>query len=111
METGDFTVSVRVRDGLGLTAEGTITLAVTDPVLPVERIASRFLLKGPQMSVAQLQYLDLKGNADGTYDLGDFRAWILAHPDLPLTAEVLALVGPRTVVVPLLPNDPGEVRR
>ncbi|HSG07026.1 MAG TPA: M6 family metalloprotease domain-containing protein [Longimicrobiales bacterium] len=111
METGEFTVSVRVRDGLGLTAEGTITLAVTDPVLPVERIASRFLLKGPQMSVAQLQYLDLKGNADGTYDLGDFRAWILAHPDLPLTAEVLALVGPRTVVVPLLPNDPGEVRR
>ena len=52
--------------------------------------------------------------ADGTYDLGDFRAWILAHPDLPLTAEVLALVGPRTVVVPLLPTVPGsggEVRR
>lgn len=107
METGTFPLNVKVQDGLGLTAEGTITLAVAEPVLPVAQIASRFLLKGPDMTVPQFRYLDLRGNADGTYDLGDFRAWILAHPDLPLTAEAQALVGPRAVVIPMGPSSPG----
>jgi hypothetical protein len=38
-------------------------------------------------------FLDRQGNADGAYDLGDFRAWVLANPSLPLSAELRALAG------------------
>ena len=112
MEVGTFPLAVKVRDALGLTAQGTVTLDVKEPTLPVARLASRFLLTGPTLTSDQVRFLDLQGNRDGAYDLGDFRAWVLAHPGLPLTAELRALVDtPRVIVVPLKPTGDGEVRR
>ncbi|HKJ03004.1 MAG TPA: hypothetical protein VJ997_11135, partial [Longimicrobiales bacterium] len=106
--TGTFPLVVLVQDGIGLTAQGNLTLAVSDPDIPLARLTSSFLLTGLQLTTAQVQFLDREGNGDGTYDLGDFRAWVLAHPDLPLTAEVEALVGPRTVVVPMGSAPTGD---
>lgn len=112
METGAFTLTVEVTDGIGLKAAGSFTLQVDEAVIPVSALASRFLGTGPPLTLSQGRYVDLKGNNDGVYDLGDFRAWVLAHPGLPLTGPVRALVGPVRVVIPMAPPGSGsEVRR
>jgi len=84
---------------------------VDDAVIPAANLASVFLLTGPALTTAQSTYVDRRGNNDGTYDLGDFRAWILAHPGLRLTEPMRALLGPRTAVIPLRPSGGEEVRR
>lgn len=112
METGTFPVILQVKDGLGLSAQGTVTLEVGEPVIPVANLGSLFLLSGPTLTLSQHRYLDLEGNGDGTYDLGDFRSWVLAHPGLPLTAALRALVAvPRTVVIPMKPVPAGRGAR
>lgn len=111
METGSFPLTVEVSDGIGLKAQGTITLQVDEAVIPAASLASKFLLVGPALTLPQTTYLDRRGNGDGAYDLGDFRAWVLAHPGLVLTAPMRALVGPRTQKIPLTPVRKPEVRR
>lgn len=109
METGSFPLSLEVTDGLGLVARGDVVVQVDDAVIPTASLASKFLLTGPALTAAQSAYVDRRGNGDGTYDLGDFRAWVLAHPGLSLTEPMRALVAPRRVVVPMSPG--AEVRR
>ncbi|MDP2957222.1 MAG: M6 family metalloprotease domain-containing protein [Longimicrobiales bacterium] len=110
MATGTFPLKVEVSDAIGLKAKGSFIVQVDDPTIPAASLASTFLLTGPALTPPQATYLDRKGNADGTYDIGDFRAWVLAHPGLPLTAPMKALVG-RTVVIPMTFESGPEVRR
>jgi len=91
--TGTFPLLLSVKDAIGLTAEGTLALQVDPPVLTVAALASPFLMTGPALTAEQKSFLDRQGNHDANYDLGDFRAWVLANPGLPLSAEVRALVG------------------
>lgn len=93
VELGAFPVTVEATDDDGLTATATLTLEVGPPSIPIEQLASPFLLSGPALSGAQADFLDQQGNVDGAYDLGDFRAWVLANPSLPLSAELAALAG------------------
>jgi hypothetical protein len=74
-ETGTFTVTLRARDAIGLTAEGTLTLEVGAPDIPTARAAGHFLGSGSGVTDAEAAFLDARANADGRYDLGDFRAW------------------------------------
>lgn len=110
MATGTFPLKVEVSDAIGLKAQGNLIVQVDDPTIPAATLASTFLLSGPALTPPQATYLDQKGNADGTYDVGDFRAWVLAHPGLPLTAPMRALVG-RTVVIPMTFESEPEVLR
>jgi hypothetical protein len=91
--TGSFPLRLRVRDALGLTTQGTVTLDVQTPVIAVAQLASPFLLTGPALTSEQRLFLDRQGNRDQSYDLGDFRAWVLANPGLPMTAGLRALAG------------------
>ena len=75
LEAGQFTMTVRARDAIGLTAEGEVTLDVGPAQITLERAAAPFLLGGP-LTDAEAEVLDRNGNADGRYDLGDFRAWV-----------------------------------
>ncbi len=75
LQTGSFTATVRARDAIGLTAEGEVTIDVGPAVIAAERAAQPFLL-GPRLTDAEADYLDREGNGDGSYDLGDFRAWV-----------------------------------
>ncbi|MEX2465406.1 MAG: M6 family metalloprotease domain-containing protein [Gemmatimonadota bacterium] len=75
-ETGAFSVRVRARDAIGLTAEGVVTFEVREPDIPHARAAAHFLLSGRSLTDAEAVFLDRHGNADGRYDLGDFRAWV-----------------------------------
>lgn len=93
VQLGAFPVTVDATDDDGLTSIATLTLDVGPPSIPIEQLASPFLLSGPALSGAQATFLDQHGNGDGAYDLGDFRAWVLADPSLPLSASLAVLAG------------------
>jgi M6 family metalloprotease-like protein len=89
LELGLFPLAVEATDAFGLTATATLTLDVDAPSIAIGQLGSSFLLGGPALDSIQQLFLDRQGNDNGTYDLGDFRAWVLADPDLPLSAVVL----------------------
>ena len=76
LETGTFELTVRARDAIGLTSEGLLTLHVRMPSIEASRAAAYFLQSGTSLSEAEAVFLDRRGNANGTYDLGDLRAWV-----------------------------------
>ncbi len=93
LEAGRFPVRLRATDARGLQDEGEVVLDVKEPELELERLAAPFFGTGPALDPLQLDFLDRQGNANGQYDLGDLRVWILAHPELPVTAELNNLLG------------------
>jgi M6 family metalloprotease-like protein len=98
LATGTFQVVVQAKDAIGLTASASLTLDVSEPVIPLNVLASSFLQVGPVPTQYQKKYLDIVGNDDGVYDLGDLRAWVLAHPGLPETAPAKAgVASPRVI--------------
>ncbi len=101
LDVGSYPVTVEAVDALGLVGSATLTLDVAEPVIPIEAIAAPFLLSGPPLSAFQQAFLDRQGNRAGGFDLGDLRAWVLAHPALPLSAAVAPVAEPRSVTVPL----------
>ena len=104
LEVGSYPLRLEVWDAIGLTAQGDVTLVVTEPVIPTGQLASPFLLTGAALDPIQQSFLDRHGNGNNVYDLGDFRAWVLAHPGLPLSAPLRALIAePRTVRIPMAP--------
>ncbi len=111
LEAGAFPVLVQAVDALGLVDSATVSLDVSEPLLPLARLASRFLLGGPQLDTFEQSFLDFQGNRVDGYDLGDFRSWVLAHPSLPLSAALApSVAAERTLVVPLRPRPPEEKR-
>jgi hypothetical protein len=114
MDKGTFPVTLHVVDGVGLEGDLDLELVVVDPVIAVELLASPFLLTGGELDLNQRVYLDRAGNRNGGYDLGDFRAFILANPDLPMSAEMRAIVEilvPVGDVKALRAKTQGEVIR
>ncbi|MSR35508.1 MAG: M6 family metalloprotease domain-containing protein [Gemmatimonadetes bacterium] len=87
MTMGTFPLELSVTDALGLRATGTITLKVTAPEIGLEVLTAPFLRRPDVMTALQRRYLDKAGNNDGVYDLGDFRAFVLANPNAALTAQ------------------------
>ena len=83
VEAGVFPIELHVRDALGLEANGTVTLAVTGPLIGTTVLAAPFLFQPGSLTASQERYLDRAGNGNGSYDLGDLRAYLLAHPDVP----------------------------
>lgn len=83
MQTGAYPIEVRATDVLGLTAVQALTLRVQAPSFSVDLLASPFLGDASAPSALELEFLDRAGNGNGTYDLGDLRAYLLSHPHLP----------------------------
>jgi len=92
MERGSFPLTFHVRDAIGLEADLSMELVVVDPEIPVERLGSPFLLSGGLLQINEKTYLDREGNRNGAYDLGDFRAYFLRNPDLPLTGDAREII-------------------
>jgi M6 family metalloprotease-like protein len=97
---GMFPVTVQALDSIGLTAEASVDLDVVEPTISIELLTSRFLLDGPELDSLLAAYVDFQGNRNDTFDLGDFRAWVLGHPSLPLSVEVPPSRQPTVVLVP-----------
>jgi M6 family metalloprotease-like protein len=87
MRLGEYPLTLLVRDAIGLSAFVSLTLEVGDPEIPVETLASPFLLTGGVLSPALRTFMDNEGNRNGIYDLGDFRAFVLRNPGLQGTGE------------------------
>jgi M6 family metalloprotease-like protein len=108
---GAFPVTVEATDALGLTARATVAIDVTEPSFAIAQLSDAFLLGDQPLDSIQATFLDQQGNANGTYDLGDFREWVLAHPGLPLSASLqpAAARGRRVLVLPAPLSGPGAV--
>jgi hypothetical protein len=102
MELGTFPLVFHVRDAIGLEAGLSLDLVVVDPEISIERLASPFLLTGAPLDFNEKTYLDREGNRNGVYDLGDFRAFFLRNPDLPMSGDIQGIIE---LLVPM-----GDIR-
>ncbi|MCH7875750.1 MAG: M6 family metalloprotease domain-containing protein [Gemmatimonadetes bacterium] len=73
--TGQFAVTARATSGSQV-ADLAVSLEVTAPALSRESVLGQLLGTGAELSTDQLTYLDLLGNRNGGYDVGDFLAWV-----------------------------------
>jgi uncharacterized repeat protein (TIGR02543 family) len=99
LDVGRFDVTVEAIDALGLPATGALSLIMVAPQIPIEELASPFLLSGASLDAAEVSFLAHQGNQRPGYDLGDFRAWVLSDATLPLTADLGARVHRGTIVI------------
>ncbi len=103
METGRFPVEIRVRDPVGLELTAAVELEVAPPAITAQALVGPFVASGEEPTALQKLFLDENGNGNGRYDLGDLRAFVLAHPDRPAAvaaAELLRIVIPLEAPVP-----------
>ena len=107
---GDFVVTVQATDAIGLTDIIDIDLTVGPPEVGLQVMAEPFLGVGTGNTALET-FLDLQGDGDGTYDLGDFRVWVLSNPNHPVNAPAGAPprvpASPDPIVIPLF----GGTRR
>ena len=107
---GDFVVTVQATDAIGLTDIVDIDLTVGPPEVGLQVMAEPFLGVGTGNTALET-FLDLQGDGDGTYDLGDFRVWVLSNPNHPVNAPAGAAprvpASPDPIVIPLF----GGTRR
>ena len=112
LKGGEFPLTLRAVDGIGLQAYLPLTLYVNDPEIPVDQLSSAFLLTGPVLNANTRLYLDNEGNDNNAYDLGDFRAYVLRNPGVHSFLEPEAHVR---ITVPMgdMKNPPpgGDQRR
>ena len=88
LDLGQYPLLLRASDALGLTATASVTLDIAAPSIAIERLGNVFFLGDQPLDPVQAAFLDRQGNDNGAYDLGDFRAWVLANPALPLSANL-----------------------
>lgn len=91
--TGKFKFTVRVRSG-SQQALHQDSITVTAPTLTVAAVVQH-LLFGGVLSGPDLRYLDIIGNNNGDFDVGDFLAWVRltgATPSTPAIQRAVAAV-------------------
>ena len=73
------------------------TLSVTAPTLAVSDVVTQLLGPAAPLTPDQVRYLDLLGNNNGSFDIGDFLAWVkLTNPPLsPAVIQTLQQRGGR----------------
>ena len=86
---GDFAMDVRATDAIGLTDSIDVALTVGPPDVGLQVMAEPFMSVGV-VNTALETFLDLEGDGDGTYDLGDFRTWVLGNPNHPVNTPAVA---------------------
>ncbi|GBD32819.1 Immune inhibitor A [bacterium HR33] len=75
--TGRFVAVTRVVSG-SQQAELPVELTVTAPPLATSTVVSQLLGTASRLNADELRYLDLLGNRNGSFDVGDFLAWVEA---------------------------------
>ena len=83
-----FTFAVRA-DAAGQFGVRSYTVTITAPTVSIDA-ASQHLLGGQQLDLTSQRYLDLQGNKNGRFDVGDFRAYLRANGQLPAAAAAAA---------------------
>ena len=73
-----------------------MTIEVSEPVIGAAALTGPFFGSNAPLNEVQLDFLDRTGNKNGLYDLGDFRAFLIRNPALPMSAELRGMV--RTLI-------------
>jgi hypothetical protein len=76
------------------TKSKTFTLSVTAPTLATADVVNRLFGLASPLTADQIRYLDFLGNNNGSFDVGDFLAWVKAT-GAPLSAATLQSLQPR----------------
>jgi M6 family metalloprotease-like protein len=96
-QTGNFTYTATVTSGAQSQAK-TFTLSITAPILATADVITQLLGPTAPLNADQVRYLDFLGNNNGSFDIGDFLAWVKAT-GAPLSAAALQALqrkgGPR----------------
>lgn len=90
--TGKFKFTVRVRSG-SQQALHQDSITVTAPTLTVAAVVQQLLFGTSALSGNDLRYLDIIGNNNGDFDVGDFLAWVRltgATPSSPAIQRAVA---------------------
>jgi hypothetical protein len=98
MVTGVFPLEIQARDAIGLEARVAFVLEVAPPTVSAAALVGPFLGTGVEPTALQRDYLDRTGNGSGDYDIGDVRAFVVAHPELPASLRV---PRPARIVIPV----------
>lgn len=72
---GSFTFLARAVSG-ALSDEDTVTVTVVQPALLLQDVVDHLLGRAVPLNADELRYLDLLGNQNGGFDVGDFRAYL-----------------------------------
>ena len=89
-DTGTYTFQVSVTDQTQTAGRG-MTLHVVEPSLTLQQVLS-LEFQGPALANGdETRYLDLQGNRNNTFDIGDFLRWLgrtgnVAPAGLPVAA-------------------------
>jgi hypothetical protein len=73
--SGAFTLVVEVTSG-SQRDTATVALEIGEPVLAMAAVVNKLVGLESALTRDEEFYLDLLGNSDGTFDLGDFLAWV-----------------------------------
>ena len=78
---GSFQMTVRLGDSRGSGFEALVPMTIQNFVVEQGRLLQAFLRSGDQpLAVNERAYLDQVGNANGAFDVGDVRAWLVGQP-------------------------------
>ncbi|MGH7530026.1 MAG: putative Ig domain-containing protein, partial [Gemmatimonadales bacterium] len=76
-QSGAFSFTVSVMAG-GQTLSKPFALSIAAPALTTADVVAHLLGPTAPLTADQLRYLDFLGNNNGTFDIGDFLAWVKA---------------------------------
>jgi M6 family metalloprotease-like protein len=71
-----------------------LTMGVTAPALEAAAVVDQLLAGGAALTADERRYMDLQGNVNGGYDIGDVTAWFDGHPGL-LSPDLLRRLARR----------------
>ena len=73
--TGNYSFIVRASSGINF-ADQSLSISVTAPALTLANVlAQLFDVSATTLTADEMRYLDLNGNNNGIFDLGDFKRW------------------------------------
>ncbi|HXL06479.1 MAG TPA: M6 family metalloprotease domain-containing protein [Gemmatimonadales bacterium] len=75
-DTGTYTFQVGVTDGTQTTGRG-MTLHIAEPALTLQQVLNLEFQGQVPANDDQTRYLDLQGNHNNTFDIGDFLRWLV----------------------------------
>jgi M6 family metalloprotease-like protein len=75
-EDGSFAMVFQAVSGALSSTQDTVTMSVTTPTLALSNVVNHLLGPIPVLSDDEENYLDIIGNNNGRFDVGDFRAYL-----------------------------------
>ncbi len=107
---GEATFTVRVRSG-SQAVEERYTLGVSAPALDVQDVVRHLLGITQVLTIDENRYLDLVGNQNGGFDLGDFLAWVETTGATVSAADIADVLRRASLGSPAAGLDSTQRRR